>query len=249
MTSTLDSSRRLRVGVSSTIREFVREPINLALLFVLPPVVITAYGSILSAFPDLPSRGVDPSTLGAISGTLFVAGFLPGVIGLFQVISARRADERLLLAGYPAALLFGARLLAVVVASAITATIAVTVLLTRVEVASLTPAFGTLAFVGVLYGLIGMFVGAVLPRELEGSLVLIFLVDIDEALASGLLDTDAAFARLLPLHYPNALFKAAVEGETMASSDALAAGAYFLAVSALALGAYARVTGEGGVLG
>ena len=240
-------AHRLEVGLSSAIREFVREPVNVALLAALPPLVIVSYGSIMSSFPELPYMSRSPETLGAVAGTLFVAAFLPGVIGLFQVISARRADERLSLAGFPRATLFAARLLTVLAASLLTAGISLAVLWTRTDVAALPAAFVVLVLVGVVYGLVGMLVGTVLPRELEGSLVLIFLVDVDEALASGVVQTDTAFATALPLHYPHELFGAAVAGEAFATGDALAAGAYALGLGVAALTAYAVLTGEGGL--
>ena len=239
-------ARRLEVGLSAALREFAREPVNLALLVALPPLVVVSYGSIMSAFPELPYMSSSPETLGAVAGTLFVAAFLPGVIGLFQVISARRADERLVLIGFPRATLFVSRFLTVVAASLLTAGISIAVLTTRTDVAALPAAFGTLVGVGVLYGLVGMLVGAVLPRELEGSLVLIFVADIDEALASGIVRTDAAVTKLLPLHYPHELFRAAVTGSEIARSDALAAGAYLLGLGVVTLAVYVSMTGEGG---
>ncbi|MFB6207525.1 MAG: hypothetical protein ABEJ05_13475 [Haloglomus sp.] len=242
------TARRLRVGLGATTREFIREPINLILLVALPPLVIVSYGSMMDAFPQLPYMTTDPGTLGAMAGTLYVAAFLPGVIGLFQVISARRADDRLALAGFRRPLLFATRLLAVVLASLLTAGIALVVLTTRTDVAMLGPAFGTLALVGVMYGLIGMCIGAVLPRELEGSLVLIFLADFDEAMASGVVHTDSVVADLLPLHYPHALFQTAVNGGDIAAGDAAAAGAYAVGLLAVALVAYSALTSDGGVL-
>jgi ABC-2 type transport system permease protein len=248
MMTTAATASRMRAGLASTIREFAREPVNLVLLVALPPLVVTSYGSMMSAFPKLPYMSTSPEQLGAISGTLFVAAFLPGVIGLFQVISARRADDRLSLAGFPRSMLFVSRLLAVLTASVITAGISLAVLTTRTGVASPLPGFLTLAFVGVLYGLVGMLIGAALPRELEGSLVLIFLADMDEALASGIMRTDSPITNLFPLHYPHSLFQAAVEGGDIAGSDAIAAGVYALVLLTMTLLVYTTLTGDGGVL-
>ncbi len=241
-------SGQVRAGLTSAIREFVREPVNLLLLVALPPLIVTTYGSMMSALPRMPYMTTPPDTLGAMAGTLFVAAFLPGVIGLFQVISARRADNRLTLAGFPRSTLFVSRMLAMVVASLLTASISLGVLLTQTEVASPVPAFLTLAFVGVIYGLVGMLIGAVLPRELEGSLVLIFFADMDEALASGIIQTDSAITKAFPLHYPHKLFSAAVDGSGIAGSDAFAAGAYGIALLVVTLGVYIGLTGEGGIL-
>jgi len=238
--------RRMRVGFEMAIREFVREPINVALLVALPPVMITSYGSMMSAFPELSYMSTAPETLGSIAGTLFVAAFLPGVIGLFQVISARRADDRLALAGFPRSALFAARLLAVTLASVLTATLSISVLSTQTAVEAPIPAVLVLAFVGVLYGLLGMSIGTVLPRELEGSLVLIFLADMDEALASGIVDTDSPLTKLFPLHYPHEVFQAAVDGSPIALGDVLAASLYGVVLSVVTLGAYEAVTARGG---
>jgi hypothetical protein len=245
----MSTAVRLRVGLSSTLREFLREPLNVALLLVLPPVVVTSYGSMMGAFPRLPSMDAAPETLGALNGTLFVATFLPGVIGLFQVISARSADERLAVCGFHRWVMFTSRLLAVAAASVLTAAVSLAVLTTRTEVADPASGFAVLAFVGVLYGLVGMLVGAVLPRELEGSLVLIFLADVDELMSSGLFRSDSVLVELLPMHYPHRLFQSAVGGETLATGNVVASLGYAAVLFALALGVYTLVTGEGGVLG
>ncbi|MFB6198046.1 MAG: ABC transporter permease [Halobacteriaceae archaeon] len=242
------SREQMKVGVSSTIRQFLREPINLVLLVVLPVILISTYGSIMSAFPELPYMTASPETIGAMAGTLFVAAFLPGVIGLFQVISAKRADERLSVTGFSRSALFASRLLAILLASLLTATISMTVLSTRIDVESVGLSLIILVFVGGLYGLIGMLIGVILPRELEGSLVLIFFVDMDEALASGIMQTDATIAKLFPLHYPHKLFQAAVDGNEIVASDVVAAGVYAIILLAVTLHAYTALTDSGGVL-
>jgi ABC-2 type transport system permease protein len=248
MTAT-DGLDRTAVGLTAAIRQFVRQPINLGLLVALPPLIITSYGSMMSAFPELPYMSTSPETLGATAGTLFVAAFLPGVIGLFQVISARRADERLSLTGFPRGTLFLTRLLAVSLASLLTAGISIAVLATRTEVTALSTATVILVFVGVLYGLIGMLIGAIVPRELEGSLILIFLVDMDEALASGVVTTDSDLIKIFPLHYPHELFQAAVEGTDIAGGDVLALSMYGLVLLVSSFVVYTTLTEEGGVLG
>ncbi|WP_435186055.1 hypothetical protein [Halobellus sp. EA9] len=249
MTADARAGGRLRVGLGAAIREFVREPINLALILALPPVVIASYESVLSAFPRLPYMTTDPEALGATAGTLFVAAFLPGVIGLFQVISAQRADERLSLAGFSTPVLFASRLAAVCLAAVVTAALSLAVLATSTEVEALALGFLTLAFVGGLYGLVGMLIGTVLPRELEGSLALIFVVDVDEALASGVMATDAAATKLFPLHYPHQVFRAAVDGRAPDLVDLVAAGTYGLVVLATTFFVYTVLAGTGGETG
>ncbi|MFB6253675.1 MAG: hypothetical protein ABEI06_03610 [Halobacteriaceae archaeon] len=236
--------QQIQIGLGSAIREFVREPVNLGLLIALPPIVIISYGSMMAAFPKLPFMTTSPQTLGTINGTMYVAAFLPGVIGLFQVISALRADERLAIVGFPRSIMFVSRMLTVFVASLLTASIAMVVLNTQTTVARPLAGLGILLLVGNLYGLIGMIVGSILPRELEGSLVLIFVADIDEALASGIVRTDVAFTKLFPLHYPHDLFKAVVSGSGIEISTAIMAGSYWIVLVFVTLIVYTFVTGQ-----
>jgi ABC-2 type transport system permease protein len=239
--------RRVRAGVAASLREFARTPVTLALLVSLPPVVVVGYGQAMAAFPDLMFVDTDPGTLGHISGAVFAAAFLPALIGLFQVISAGRADERLVLAGFSRPVLFLSRVAVVALASVLAACIAVAVVWTAVEPAAPLVAVGVLAAAGGVYGLLGMLVGALIPRELEGSLVLVFLADFDDALSSGLFEFDTDLVELLPLYHPHALFETAVTEGAVDGEPALAVAAYLGVVFLVTLVVYTVLTGERGV--
>jgi hypothetical protein len=94
-----------------------------------------------------------------------------------------------------------------------------------------------------------MLVGAVLPRALEGSLVIVFVVDADDFLSSGMLDLDAAILNAFPLHFPHKLFRDAVFEGSVAMGDAAGGLAYLLIVLGFVSVLYTRLTGEGGVAG
>ncbi|NEU58148.1 hypothetical protein [Halorussus sp. MSC15.2] len=221
---------------------------NVALLVVLPVVVVEGYGTAMAAFPQFPHLdGGTMAEMGRVNGAIYAAAFLAGILGLFQILGAVQADERLGVCGYDRAELFASRLVAVVLGSALVAGVTTAVLWWRVEPEAPLAAFGALTLAALLYGLVGMLVGAVLPRALEGSLVLVFLVDFDDFLSSGLLDVDSPFLVLLPLHYPHDLFRSAVFDGTVAVGNALAGTAYLGVAFAVALVVYARVTGDGGV--
>ena len=242
-------SRRLHVGVGSHVRAFVRTPLNVALLVVFPVVVIEGYGTAMAAFPELPGLTVESmAEMGRVNGAIYAAAFLAGILGLFQSIGAVQADERLRVCGYDRAELFASRLAAVALGSVLVASVSTAVLQWRLELAAPAAAFGALTLAALLYGLVGMLVGAVLPRALEGSLVLVFLVDFDDFLSSGVVAVDSPALKLLPLHYPHDLFRAAVFDGTVAAGDALAGATYLCAAFVAALAVYVRVTGEGGVL-
>lgn len=239
---------RAATGTAARLREFARQPTTLALLVLLPPVVIEVYGVALESFPELPATGMDPATAGRMTGTLFAVAFLAGLIGLFQVISARNGDERLALCGFPRSTLLVTRIVTLLVVAGIGTIIAFSVFAWRVDVAAPALAFGVLAAAGLLYGLIGVLVGTLLPRELEGSLVLVFMADLDNVLSSGLFDIGAA-AEFAPLYHPHELFTTAVlEGE-VAAGHLVPMATYVAVLLVAAFVAYTDVTGNGGVVG
>ena len=253
----MTTGARLVAGTAAHVRAFVRHPLHLVFLVVLPPVVIEVYGMAMASFPEVPFVETLPATMGRINGAVFATAFLAGLIGLFQVISAREADSRLQLAGFRHWELFLTRLATIVAVSLVAAAAAFAVLAGQVDVAAPVAALAALALAGLLYGLLGVLLGAVVPKELEGSLLLVFVADFDDFLASGLANVDSPLLQLLPLHYPHELFTAAVTDGAIATGDALAAlaylGAAFVAVLltyvVLTDGTAQAATDRGGVAG
>jgi len=239
---------RFTLGLTTSLKEFLRQPLQVVLLLALPPLVVEAYGQAMASFPALPFMGSMPATLGRINGAVFAAAFLAGLVGLFQVIAAVEADERLELAGFGRLELFARRLGTVLVVSLLAAGTSLAALLWQVDVAAPLAAYGALALAAGLYGLLGMLIGVALPRELEGSLVLVFLADSDDVLASGLANIDAPLTDLTPLHYPHAIFSAAVTDGSVASGDVTGGLAYLAVLGVAALAVYSVSLGQGGVL-
>lgn len=239
---------RLTLGAAASLKEFLRQPLQVALLLALPALVVEAYGQAMASFPALPFMESLPATLGRINGAVFAAAFLAGLVGLFQMIAAVEADERLELAGFGPFELFARRLGTVLVVSLLAAGTSLAAITWQVDVAAPVAAYGALALAAALYGLLGMLIGVVLPRELEGSLVLVFLADFDDVLASGLANVDSPVADLTPLSYPHALFSAAVTDGTVAGADVLGGGAYLGVAGVVTFIAYRSSVGQGGVL-
>lgn len=247
---------RLATGTRLRIAELVRQPLTLLMLLVLPPVVIEMYGIAVASFPQLPTLGADPATIGRITGTLFAVAFLAGLVGLFQVISARNGDERAAVAGFPRHLMLLTRIVTMVIVSLLGAAVAFAVFSYRVEVSEPVLAIGILVLAGLVYGLLGVLIGTLLPQELEGSIVLVFLADIDNALSSGLfpltttvslpLIGDVHVTDLVPLYHPHELFEAAVlEGE-LAADHLLPVIGWIVGLLLVAFVAYGRSTGDNG---
>lgn len=196
----------------------------------------------MASFPQVAFVETMPATLGRINGAVFAAAFLAGLVGLFQVISARETDSRLQLVGFRRWELFCTRLATIVSVSLVAAAAAFAVLAWQVDVAAPVVAFGALALAGLLYGLLGVLIGAAVPGELEGSLLLVFVADFDDFVASGLATIESPLVHLLPLHYPHEVFTAAVRDGSVAAGDVLAALAYLAVAFVAVLLAYVTLT-------
>lgn len=236
---------RFGVGVRATLLESLRSTTALVMLLALPPVVVVGYAEAMAGFPALPFTETVPRTAGRMSGALFATAFLAGLLGLFQVVSAERADRRLVRAGFARGTLFAARLVAVLAVVAVAAALSLAILWVGVEPAGPLAAFGALMLAGLTYGLLGVLVGAVLPRELEGSLVLVFLADLDAVLSGGLVEASGV-AGLTPLHAAHPLFRAAVVDGTVPGDELRGALGTVALLVILASVAYLRLVGGAG---
>jgi len=234
----------LVVGTAAHVKEYVRRPLNLALLAVLPPLVVLGYGAAMQSFPAA-LVGTDSATAGQLSGAMFATAFLAGVVGLFQVISARQADRRLLLCGYSPTGLLTSRLVTVAGVSLLAAVISFAVLSTRVTPAAPLAALGALALASLLYALLGVLIGSVLPRELEGSILLVFLADMDDFMSSGMGNVNATVAKLFPLYHPHHLFAAAMLDGTVPAGHALSALRYAAVLAVITYVVYVRSNERG----
>ena len=247
--SRLATVTRLRVA------ELLRQPLTLVMLLVLPPIVIEMYGVAVNSFPQLSTLGADPMTVGRLTGTLFSVAFLAGLVGLFQVISARTGDERAAIAGFPQWELLTTRLVTMLLIASAGAGVAFVTLSYTVDVAAPGLAVGFLVLAALIYGLLGVIVGTLIPQELEGSIVLVFMADIDNALSSGLFSIETS-ARIplvgeigvtdfVPLYHPHELFVGAVLDGDIASGHLLPALGWAIGLLAIAFVAYGHTAGDG----
>lgn len=230
--------RRTTASVVASVRSVTRDPFGLASLLLLPPVSVALYGASVGSIADLGLFDTVASlrTVGEVTGAVFAASALAGILGLFQSQATRPADRRLVVAGYRRGELVAARfatvgLTALVVALVTTAALE---LVAGGRVAAPVPAAGALFLAAASFGLVGVLVGSVLSRQLEGSLVLVALADLGAIVASGLFGIDGDLARLLPLTRLHDVVLRAVVGGAVAWSDVLPAVGRLLAVALLA---------------
>lgn len=234
------------VGASAHAKSVVREPTTVAMLAVLPPFVVFVYGAAMTSFPDVGFLEGSAASYGRTGGALFATAFLSGLVGLFGTVSAARADRYLSFAGFSPRVLFATRVAVSLGVAAVAAAVSLgAVVAAGTSVAAPVGAYAVLVLAGVLYGLLGVVVGALVPRELEGSLVLVFLADMDSFLSGDVLQVNTGLVELLPLHYPHALFTAAVSDGTLPGDTVVPAVAYLVVLFAAAGVAYAAATGQG----
>ena len=224
--------RRQRAAIAAGLRTLLREPTTIAMVVVLPPLVIVAFDVTMDAIGDVP--GIDlPPGAAELGGALFATAFLAGLLGVFQVVGSSEPDGRLVRCGYRPWEVLLARTFTIVAASSAVALLTFGTFLVRSDVAPEAPvlAIGALVLAAVIYGLIGVLIGALLERELVGSLVLVFFADFDAFASLGVVPIETDLVELLPLARPHDLLSSAVHDGTVAAGDAMVAGAYVLALA------------------
>jgi hypothetical protein len=246
----MNSVKRATISVRTNVRSFTREPFTLALLLLVPVVSIQLYGLSVGGIADfgLFETDVPLQFIGKITGAVFATSALAGILGLFQSLSVRTADSRLVISGYHQLELAAARFATIVVTALIVAVVT-TISLERSisgHLASRAITVAGLFVAGVLYGVLGVLIGSVLPRSLEGSLVLVALADVGAIVASGLFPIGDSLTHLFPLSHPHDIVLQAVVEGSAATAHVLPALGYLLVVVLLTAFAYVRTLPAGG---
>jgi ABC-2 type transport system permease protein len=226
------TTRALEMGS----REFLRTPVLLALLVLLPAYMI---GLFTGVAPDRPAavhltgETVQVSLAEAFPAFTapMTAALLAGVAGLFLMDSAADADGRLAVAGYRAHQVVLARLGLLAGISAVTTTVSVGVMLVAFEPAHLLWFVAATALAALVYGVVGVLAGVLLDR-LPGVYVVMFGAMLDLFLFQNPLATERPTgAEWLPGHSPMRLAMDAGFADSVVVAD-LGWGVAYLAVLA-----------------
>lgn len=180
--------------------EYVRNPVNLLFLVVVPIVFVVLAADAMAAAASLlggagGGAGIETATAG------WAAGFLTAIAMYFQIATARDPDRRLVLSGLQRRQLVSARLAAGAALALLTTTTALAVLLIRGGIAQPGRAvLGTLMF-ALVYLALGAIVGAWVPDPVNGTVILLFLWIIDIFFGPTLSAANAPVTRVLPTHF------------------------------------------------
>ena len=187
------------VFVRRFLTDYIRNPVNLLLLAVVPTVfVIVASGALAKSAKLLGGPG-GPAVQTATAG--WAAAYIAGIAMYFQIAATRDTDRRVVIAGLPAARLALARLLTGGCLALLAATTALIALTVRAGIdAPLHAIVGTLMFT-VIYVAIGAAVGSVVGNPVNGTVIVLFVWIVDVFFGPAMGAGDLLATRVLPTHF------------------------------------------------
>ncbi|XAS75590.1 ABC transporter permease [Dermatophilaceae bacterium Sec6.4] len=187
------------VLVRRFLTDYVRNPVNLLLLAVIPTVFVVVVGGSLSNYSKLlgapPGSSVQTATAG------WAAAFLAGIAMYFQTAATRDTDRRMVIAGMRASRLALARLLSGGCLALLAAAAALIALAARTGIDSPGRAVaGTLMF-AIIYVAIGAGVGSVVSSPVNGTVIVLFVWILDVFFGPAMGAGDRVVTRALPTHF------------------------------------------------
>lgn len=187
------------VFVRRFLADYLRNPVNLLLLAVVPAVfVVVVAGSMADAAKLLAGPG-GPAVQTASAG--WAAAFLSGIAMYFQTAATRDTDRRVVVAGLPPWRLVAARLLTGATLAVVAATVALGALAARTGIDHPVRAVaGTLMF-AIIYIAIGAIVGSLARNPVNGTIVVLFVWILDIFFGPAMGAADRWATRGLPTHF------------------------------------------------
>ena len=198
-------------------RQYVREPVNLALLLIIPPLLILAMSGALSTFSEVLGGNLGVRAGAGLAG-LWAASILAGVASFFLSLASARVDGRLILAGLRPGAVGAAHGAVTILVAFLTTLISVSMLLATQDVARLEALFAAILMASLIYGSIGSLLSVYIHGDLEGSFVIILIFMLDAFVGGPLAAGKGVFADLLPVHFPSEITVAAMVGSPMEGS-------------------------------
>lgn len=218
-----------RTATAMALRDEERRPFLLVLLVILPVYIIARSVAITEATPQtvgLPGGEVITSTMRDIHGAVMagiVVAFVCGLVGIFVVRAAFRADQRLVLAGMQPRQVIGARLVVVLAASALVVLMSALATAYYFDPASLLPFVVGLVLLALTYAAIGALAGAILDK-LAATYLVLFLAMTDLGIVQNPMFGDgnpAPWAVLLPGYGPSQVMVGGAFSDSFAATGEL----------------------------
>ena len=194
--------------IRRTLLDYVRRPLNVALLVAVPIVIVIALAGDLANLSKLVSTTAKPLHLDVATAG-WAAALVAGLAGFFQVVGAKDADRRLAaLSPRSAASVIAGRLLAAAGLAFAASAAALVALSLHSGIADPVRAIPAVVLVAVLYVSIGVVVGTLVRSEMNGALIVSVVWMLDVFVGSGLGGGSAVYIRAFPLHFPTMVLTA-----------------------------------------
>src|SRR5436190_847468 len=180
--------------------DYVRNPVNLFLLVVVPTVFVVVAAGRLADLARLLSSSAAASSVGTATAG-WAAAFLAGIAMYFQVAAARDADRGLVVAGLPARRLVAARLAAGLALAALAAATALVALAIRTGIDNPARTIPGTAMFALIYLGIGATIGALARNPVNGSVLVLLVWIVDVMLGPSMGLGTKVTTRFLPTHF------------------------------------------------
>ena len=220
-------------------RQYVREPVNLFLLVLIPPLLIIAMSGAISTFSNVIGGNLGERAGTGLSG-LWAAAILTGVASFYLSLAGARVDGRLVLAGLSRAAVAVAHGSVTAAIALLTTAISVTMLLATQDVGDPLGLFLAILLASLIYGSMGSLLSVYVKGDLEGSFVIILVFMLDAFVGGPLASGRGLVVELFPVHFPSQIAVAAMLDAPVSQSWWLWSGLYLAAVLVPALIAMLR---------
>lgn len=187
------------VFVRHFLADYVRHPVNLLLLVVVPTAFVMIVGGSMADFATLLGGVGGPAVETATAG--WAAAFLAGVAMYFQTAATRDTDRRIVIAGLGPHRLVAARLLTGLVLAVLASTTALVALAIRTGIDHPARVIVATVMFAVIYVAIGAAVGSFVSNPVNGTVIVLFVWISDVFFGPAMGAADRLATRWLPTHF------------------------------------------------
>ncbi len=217
--------------LKATGRQYARQPVNIALLFILPPLFVLGLSSAIATFSGVLGGNLGERSDSAI-GAVWASSLLSASAAFFLLRESRHADDRLLIAGLGRPALYATHAVAGAVLALGSGTVGFLAVLLSQDIASPVDLWLAIVAGALAYEAMGATLAFFVEGDLEGSFIIILVFMLDAFVAGPLGGATGFWPNLFPLHHPSQI---AVEAALTADVDRLRYG-WAMAYTAILLG-------------
>lgn len=185
-----------------SVLDYVRRPLNVVLLVVVPVVIVVVWGGPLADFSKVILGGTGDRAQIEVAAAGWATAALAGLTGFFQVNGSGSADRRLAAASGTSEQIVAGRMIAALGLSLVAATGGLVALAARSGIADPIRAGAGTAMAAVIYLALGMLIGTFVRSEMNGALVVTLLWVFDVFFGPALGPGTSMVTRFFPLHFP-----------------------------------------------